>query len=430
MEISFVSRDITPRPGIRLGGYGHRFGRPSTYKIDPLKLSILEIVDRRGEEIVIIQTDLLGLYREDADRIREIVSKRLYVDPRSVMIATTHTHSAPETVIRMWNNTFPYSREEEEIYRRWSEYLLERVREGLEELTLRRENVKRIKTNSARVNGLCYNRAFADGEIDNELSILYFESDRERIVIASYACHPVTNTGFGISADYPGVVREILERNGLKTVFLTGATGDIDPLSKGIRYMSYIGRTLASEILRLVENGETDHVDKVSTTSREEVFSVRKPERDLDDILRSYYTMLAQYPSIEDLYSDPNWADLLYLDEEIDLARDSRREVKTIFQGVEIGSKTVVLGVPGELFSETSIYLKESIRRERLFENIIMSTYTNDYIGYIPIERAFRERRYEARLAKWSFLREDAEYKTREVLMSIARELRKNNSIL
>jgi len=424
MEVGFSSKDITPRPGIRLGGYGHRFGRPSTYVLDPLRVGVLDIVDRRGEELVLLQADLLGIYREDADVLRDVVSRKTGARPEAVMVATTHTHSAPETVIPMWRNTFPYSELERKIYEEWFDRLVSSVEEASEEAALAREGAEVVRINAVRVEKICYNRAFQDSAVDDELGLVYIESRGRRVVIASYACHPVTNTGMGISSDYPGVVRDILRRYGVDLIFLTGAAGNVDPVSKGVRYMNYMGRVLAHEILRGIAWGETIYDTTISYEALEEEFALRRPVGSLEETLRSYLTLLSQYSNLEELYTDPGWMDLLYLDEEIDLHRDPREKVKTIFQGARIGPATI-LGIPGELFSETSIEVKERVSRELPTARIIVSGYTNDYIGYIPTERAFREKKYEARLAKWSRVKEDAEPRVREIMIAITRELNK-----
>jgi len=428
VDVGFISRDITPEPGIRLGGYGHRFGRPSSHVVNRLRASILDVVDSRGEEVVLVQMDLLGLYRDDADKIRNVVSKRLNVKPGSVMIATTHTHSAPETVIPMWQNTFPYSDDDRRRLEEWFNSVLNVVEDAVDEIPLRREKAKLIKFGSTHVGGLCFNRAFPGHRVDEELSLIYIEGEDLRVTVASYACHPVTNTGLGISSDYPGAMRDTLERYGVNLVFLTGAAGDVDPKSKGVRYMDYMGRVLAYEAVRLIAQSRSVYPDSatVSTASRREMFKLRKPRKSLDEALKSYYTLLSQYTNIEDIFYDPTWPELLYLDEEIDLIKDPRESVETIFQGLRIGP-AVILGVPGELLSETGLYIKETARNRYGNALVIISTCTNDYVGYIPTAEAFSENKYEARLAKWSRLDRDAEPRVRMILLEIVESLLNSN---
>jgi len=424
LDIGFFKIDITPPVGVRLGGYGHRLGLSSTHIIDPLFLRVLYLSNRSGEAVVIAQLDLLGLYRDDADVIREILSKRLGVKREDVMIATTHTHSAPETIIPMWTHTFPYTEEQRELYDSWRKILFEKTGEVSEDLVYTVSRVVSMRSGSRKVPGLCFNRAFRDGLIDDELSIIGFESRDLRVVVANYACHPVTNVSLGISADYPGEIHYQLSRRGIETIFLTGACGDIDPIQKGVRYMIYLGSVLSEEILSLyLTSREEIYSEDLSSSMEEITFGVRRPSRSISELMRDYETLRNLYKDPRNLLFDSSWMDLLYLDEELDLAEKKINEIKTILQIIRIGDKNLVIGIPGEILSETSIELKKNLR-DMGYMNILVSTYTNDYIGYIPIERSFLENKYEARLAKWSFVERDAERKLREKILDVVKRLK------
>ena len=422
MDYAYVRRDITPPVGIRLGGYGHRLGLSSTHVIDPLYLRILYLVNRSGDSVVITQLDLLGLYREDAEKIRDIISGRLGVNRSDVMIATTHTHSAPETIIPMWTHTFPYTKEQKDLYETWFRKLLEIVKEASDDLIYSIDKVSSIRSGYKKVSNLCFNRAFRDGVVDNELSILGVEGDRKKIIVANYACHPVTNVGLGISSDYPGEISRQLSRKGFEVIFLTGACGDIDPLQKGVRYMSYLGSVLSEEILSLYYSSEEILSEDLRSLEEEIVLRTRAPNKDLDNLLREYESLKNIYGDTRNLIFDSSWIDLLYLDEELDLLKRGVREIRTIIQVIRIGADNVIIGIPGEVLSETSLSIKEQARSVK-YGNIMISAYTNDYIGYIPIERSFIENKYEAKLAKWSFLEKDSETLIKEKILGMLMKL-------
>ncbi|MEM1610245.1 MAG: hypothetical protein QXQ57_01195 [Sulfolobales archaeon] len=425
MDIGFVKIDITPPIGIRLGGYGHRIGMGSTHIIDPLYLRLLYLSNRSGEAIAIIQLDLLGIYSKDANTIRNIVGKRLGIDRKNIMVSTTHTHSAPETVIPMWTHTFPMNNTEKEIYDRWFRILLEGVEEASEEVKYRINSVYRIKYGSKIIGNLCFNRAFKDGLVDDELGVLSFESDENRVMVVNYACHPVTNVGLGISADYPGVVIDTLRRRGFEAIFLTGGCGDVDPLKKGVRYMSFMGSIIGEEANSIIASTRNiDYSEDLYVETARVVLETRRPSKDLDTLLREYESLKTLYGDPRNLLFDPSWIDLLYLDEELDLLEKSLEKIEAELQIIRIGDKSLVIGFPGEILSETAIEIKR-FARSIGFENIILSAYTNDYIGYIPIRRSFEENKYEARLAKWSFVAENSEeiirWKTFEMVKAIKR---------
>jgi len=426
LEISYVIRDITPPVGIRLGGYGHRFNKRSTHIVSPLYLRLLELIDPYGESFVLLQMDLLGIYLEDSQKIKKILSSKLSVKEDNIMITTTHTHSSPETIIPMWRKTFPYTDEEKDFFNRWWRRVYIEIENAAEKINIYRERIRRTFVARGSLDQLCYNRAFIDGEIDPDLTILGVESEKDKILIVNYTCHPVTNTGLGISSDYPGELYYYMRRYGYETIFLTGAAGDIDPLSKGLRYMRYMGEMLGQKTLSISSAHAKDiKIDEIKIRTYSMELSIRKPEKDVKELLKYYYTMLSNYDTktlTEDLYYDPTWIDLLYIDEEIDIAERFGDKIKTIIQVASLGDM-IILAVPGEMLVETGLVLKRYSEKNNYVTTMI-SAYTNDYVGYIPIERSFRENKYEARLAKWSILGPDAEKIFLEKYMNIIKELR------
>jgi hypothetical protein len=217
-----------------------------------------------------------------------------------------------------------------------------------------------------------------------------------------------------------------MRRYGYETIFLTGAAGDIDPLSKGLRYMRYMGEMLGQKTLSISSAHAKDiKIDEIKIRTYSMELSIRKPEKDVKELLKYYYTMLSNYDTTtltEDLYYDPTWIDLLYIDEEIDIAERFGDKIKTIIQVASLGDM-IILAVPGEMLVETGLVLKR-YSEKNYYATTMISAYTNDYVGYIPIERSFRENKYEARLAKWSILGPDAEKIFLEKYMNIIKELR------
>jgi len=74
MKIGFNKVDITPPVGIRLGGYAHRYGRPSEKVHDPLYAGV--VIFESGENIVaIIFSDLLGINKTFSNRVKDRISR-------------------------------------------------------------------------------------------------------------------------------------------------------------------------------------------------------------------------------------------------------------------------------------------------------------------------------------------------------------------
>jgi hypothetical protein len=103
------------------------------------------------------------------------------------------------------------------------------------------------------------------GSVDPQVSVIRVTDDRQQVraVLVNYACHPVVlgPKNRKISADYPGVMRDIVEEHfgeNCMCVFIQGAGGDINPLmmargddrAKDFEVVQAMGELLAAEVQR------------------------------------------------------------------------------------------------------------------------------------------------------------------------------------
>ena len=108
----------------------------------------------------------------------------------------------------------------------------------------------------------------------------------------------------------------------------------------------------------------------------------------------------------------------LYADQELEVAKLGLiRNIVTEIQVFRIGGINLV-SFPGEMVSETSLLIKRALPGI----NMVFSTYTNDYIGYVPTERFFDNSKYEARTALWSIVDRSVEPLIRSRIVDLIRE--------
>lgn len=432
VEASFVKVKITPPIGVRLGGYAHRFGRPSTMVHDDLYARML-LLSGKGGEVVLVQVDLLGLYRDDVSKVRSIVSKATGVREDHIFVFSTHTHSGPETAIPMWPNTIPYSEDERSVLTSWFNNMLNAIGEAASRLS--GVGRARIRAGYTKAEGLCYNRAFSEGIIDEYVPVMLVESPGSRVAVVSYACHPVCNMDLGISADYPGVLHEELAKAGLESFFITGATGDVDPLSKGRDFMAKIGKSLASAVLGSVDRLKELNQDiDISSHTRMVKVPLRNPPP-LDEARARYEEALARVMASGGLPREPGYMrsehmELLYRDEEYELAKLNMQSSYEEFAVVSVGN-TLIVSIPGEPFVESAVRIREYAGGAARFNPnaekpmVIVAGYANGYVGYIPTREAFLLGTYEATLARWSIVTEDFEGKMIEEVEEAIRAVRR-----
>jgi hypothetical protein len=105
------------------------------------------------------------------------------------------------------------------------------------------------------------------GSVDRQVGVIRVTDEQQKVraVLVNYACHPVVlgPRNRKISADYPGVMREIVERSfgeDCMCIFVQGAGGDINPLmmargddrAQDFEVVQVMGESLAEEVQRAI----------------------------------------------------------------------------------------------------------------------------------------------------------------------------------
>ncbi len=90
-------RDITPDTASWMAGYGAGPTRRSTGVHDRLYARAL-VLRLAGRDHVFVSLDLIGLFHEPIERIKEAVSEQLGSEPAYFVVASTHTHAGPDTL--------------------------------------------------------------------------------------------------------------------------------------------------------------------------------------------------------------------------------------------------------------------------------------------------------------------------------------------
>src|SRR5689334_882485 len=89
--------EITPPIGIDLTGYLAR-QNPSDSVRDPLFVRAL-VLDDGDSQVALVSCDLLGFDRDLVDEIRDRIAAATRIPAPNVMLACTHTHGGPATIL-------------------------------------------------------------------------------------------------------------------------------------------------------------------------------------------------------------------------------------------------------------------------------------------------------------------------------------------
>jgi len=413
LRVGTSSIDITPPTGSLMAGYSAR-SQFSTGVHDPIMARVL-VASNGDSALVLASCDLIAIWRELVEKIRDC-AEDLGVPRRNVMVAAYHNHSGPVPDMGLKG------------LEKWSDNVAEGlcgyVRSALDSLTPCRLYVSRAEAHGVTVN----RRRPLDGPVDEELTCLSWVGSSPVCHLVNFSCHAVTlgpdNTL--ISSDFPGYLNRAVEaETGGMCAYLNGACGDINPLTESLRARleagedvydrtggtfdeaKLLGQRLANAVLLSLPGREVEDTPIVGRTLVEEVPVNLGLSRSQ---LKNKCSL--QKENVHRLESSDAPAQQLYLSvlrlfalER--LLRFSREGCARLeLQGIRIG-RIVLLGFPGELFVETGIRIKNLARQMEL-EPVIVEL-ANDYLGYLPTEKAFGEGGYEVENAKALGFRPDLE---------------------
>jgi hypothetical protein len=253
LDAAAAKVDISPdlaSEKIWMGGFGAT-GRKPLGVHDPLYARLLVL--REGDvEVAVVGLDLLGFYRNDVEDLRRLAG---FDRPgRSLFLASTHTHSGPDT-LGLWGPYIGVSGVNQAYHAR----LKARVAESLKLLESQLRPVRAEGGHGTLdPRGLC--RDSRDPQIlDPNLGVLRLVGRDGKAVatVVNWSCHAevLGRDNRLITADFPGpLCGRVEEKTGGACVFLNGAIGGLmTPDSRAENfYESYrIGAAVADAALAL-----------------------------------------------------------------------------------------------------------------------------------------------------------------------------------
>lgn len=224
MRAGFGQWELTPPMGVELAGYGYYLGRCAQSVRDPLyaRALLLEADDMRA---LVICCDLLGLSREVCADVFAY-AHTLGVQQENVLIVSIHTHTGP---------TIKYHEGcgfvNDEYVATVAPHICRAIDAAFEDL----DEVTSLDFLCQPFEGEhIYNRTIKDGPVDRMLR--GFEISRAKnpaIAVVSAACHGVFRGRVtAVSADFAGEICRQLDKKGMRTIYLNGLCGDIDPIKQ------------------------------------------------------------------------------------------------------------------------------------------------------------------------------------------------------
>ena len=403
---------ITPPLGTSLAGYLN--DRKAVDVHDDLYARALVVTDG-GPPVALVACDLICAPREVLDRAKELACTRVGIDPRSITISCTHTHTGPVTAGLL-------GAMKEEAYDR---FLAPRIADSIQMAYRRLQPAVACWGTGSEPNEV-FNRRWhmADGTVvmnppvgsknlvkpagptDPEVGVLAFEQPDGPPIAAlvNYALHYVGGgSGLEVSADYFALVEEELNRMADATfpvLLANGCCGDINNInfrephprrrsSDPWAQARHVARVVAAECVRVWEQAPRQEDAPVGAASAELSIERRvTPADELDEARQ-----IASSAPGEAGVSLRDWQ---FARESI-LVDQLPRQLDTLVSAGRVGDAAWA-GLPGEVFCEFGLAIKE----QSPFAQTMPVELANDYVGYVCTPEALEQGGYETWLARSS----------------------------
>jgi hypothetical protein len=387
MQAGVAAADMTPPLGLVL--QGHYGGKPSHAVLHPIEARAIALrADKTA--VVIVTLDVIGIERDTTAAIRSEVARRVGDQPVHVMVAASHTHSAPATLPNLGLTPDPS----------FMKTLVDRAAGCAVEALKKVEPVTigfgcgsaHFNINRRPLPGTTSMYPNAAGIVDRRVRVLRVDKadGAPLAVLFHYSCHPTALRGAdgAISSDFPGAARAMIESElGCPALFLPGCFGNIRPnlvTAKGTfrsatpEQLEELGRELSRAVCataRATMTGETSSL-KAGESDVTLPFAAPPSTDELTKLAETGGDALVRA-----------WAkQMLSRTDELPESESS------MMQAVQIGPLAIV-SIPGEPVQEIGHDI------ERRLRDHVLDTwpigYTNDMLGYLCTERMKTEGGYE-----------------------------------
>ncbi|MCH4570099.1 neutral/alkaline non-lysosomal ceramidase N-terminal domain-containing protein [Bacillus sp. ES1-5] len=386
-KIGVCKVDITPPVGIDFVGYHRETG---INNIEEHIYGTIFVFEKDEMKTVFISIDNIGMLVEDTNMIRERVASRLHVPFERITVVYTHTHSGPETV------------GEQPLVKSYKPILVNNVVQGA---VTANNNLKLcevgwgVTTGDIGVNrrertsdGRAKMGTNIEGVVDKRIGMLAIRNAETKElsgIVVFCTAHPNVLKGDSdvLSADYPGMTREILEKIvNCPVIIMQGAAGNVNAKYRGSREaLTQMAYMLSGHVLTMLPTVAYSPIVNLRTVSS----TMQMKLKDIPEVneIRS----MAQLTEKQWGVNTDEWLTIILEKYKQGIRQLSINLEVQLFQ-VNDG---MFSGVPMEPFSETALEVKENLQNELTF----FGGYMNGYIGYLPTKEEFSYGGYEVELS-------------------------------
>jgi hypothetical protein len=341
-------------------------------------------ISAEKQTVVIVGADVCGFNHDFISSVKDAIFKKHRIAPSAVLINASHTHFAPST--QDWT-TWGSHQLPDSVY---LNTVVKPALIGVIESAIRNRKPSLLSFGRGKTE-IGKNRSFEglDVPYDNDVDVLKIErkKDQHKTVVFLTGCHPVFKNegieGFTISPNYPGVTKNLVEKEeGItEAIFIQGCGGDINPVTLDHKKTGY---DLAGDVKRILNSPMEKLSGKISFHLDSLNFPVNPWTGERILAFKQDNDNVKEDVNAE---KDVRWADLM-------LARykNNRMPVSmpVYVQTINIGNWKLV-GLSREAVTDYSIGIKK-IWPGKL---VSVAGYCNDVSSYLPTSRHIQAGNYE-----------------------------------
>ncbi|HIQ05863.1 MAG TPA: hypothetical protein EYH31_09260 [Anaerolineae bacterium] len=421
MLAGFGKSVITPRVGVRLVGYFNRQAA-STGVHDDLHARAL-VLEANGVCWALCAVELCYVREPLVAQVRALVDQETDIPGENVFIAAIHTHSGPD----------------DQDTTAWDRPLAELIAAAIIQAGEHRQPA-RIGGGFGVLYGHNINRRWLERPVDPAVGVIRVDGAQGRPLgmVTNFGCHAVV-LGYDnllISADWPGYACRQLEAmlgEDAVCLFVQGGSGDANPLTQGVRARLTSGHAVSTftdhfyyglpddaEVWNIGDRGggTFEEAAVLGQAMAEETLRVAHGIQTTGDVERLWArraivngarpanapsTVTAEEPS-------------LIVERPVPPPVPGQIPLEIMGLGVD-GPGIVLVGQPGEIFSETAVHLRRRLQTAGVRLPLIVG-YANGWQVYLPPPEGFVEGGYEVRWAEALGLSSQLQTRIEEAVMS------------
>ncbi len=424
-QVGYAEVNINPPLGAGISGYYiPRYGKGF---LDDLMSEVM-VFSCGGKKIALISVDVCGFAASVLKEVKKGIAEKTDIPESNIFLSATHTHTG---ALLVPTEAFEA---DEEVIRTYAEFVTNRIVDGtvmaLADLKdakmgfivgyapervayIRRYKMKDGSTFTCPPIG-DPNIDHPIGELDQRVNVLRF--DREgghSIVLVNYGLHADTVNGEMFSSDWPGWMRRTVEKvlDGTKCMFYAGAQGDVgsthvfpeggdmndteisfDNEMKSPGMARFVGRALAGTVLQVYDKVEYIDVDSIDLMEKVIPIPSNMPTKEELPLAHKYKELHDAGRDDEIPFKAMQLTTVVAEALRMVRLENGPENYMLNLTALRLGD-VVLLGIPGEPFTEIGVKIKET----EGYRMILPCALTNGDMGYFPVQSAYDEGGYEAK---------------------------------